>query len=846
MLIQSEPKSDGIWNRKMQKWILPTVFSIVIIWFIRTAFYHRGVDVLSSSTIALSNSSHSTFTIEDGILPANVTTSKKAAVIVETRRSGNIVPLILHFSAVLGPSWPIIIYTSAENFGSFSTSSALLRHQQDGRIIVRPLAEGVYFSNWDSVSAFLTRRWIWEDLAPAEHILVFQSDSILCANAARSVDDFFEYDLIGAPIDPHWGVGYNGGLCLRKRSTILRVLDEWDWDQHSHPHPEDQWYFARFKDLQDREIEEGNEDGIKLPSMEIARTFAVETIDYPHPLGLHQPTRFLANHMVSLDEWCPEYQLARTDRIHTMLTQRSWIAFVAILIVIWVVYLTPSHHFYGSPKDNINKPVPSLNGILPPTHHLHSWIDIIKGVPENVPTSHHDGDAKAGILDDEVSQPVEVEPSAIAEPESTESTPIESLTPSHAHNTSILESSQPPAQIPTSLPVPLTTSPLTALCSSITWTPGLWLQCHSYCGKNDTSICGGLNNARNRIQTCLRLAIDSGAGLILPKVTRRNPANLGQINTHEEVCPDFFWDIKYLTQTLGEQCPQLEFRFCGDISGIEEDRILATPNRPYISEKYHTDTFREMVLARVDEASIPHTSISPSSPVAISFGDPYIGWNYTLSRELSTIRKSLFKSLRFNHALLDISSKIQSAPELKNGFFGVHLRGERDWPAQFGTVDQQMDHYIKSIEQVQTALEEPLKTVYVSCGDQGAIEWLRQRLEPMGYIVHDKWTLLSEDKNQEILQQIEEFGFDQKAIVEYQTLVGADYWMGVVMSSMSSLIAFARTVDDEEDFFTTYVFPDSTREGLRRTYGGEVPGMRGDGKTFVMVVNEVDIMDSFP
>lgn len=40
------------------------------------------------------------------------------------------------------------------------------------------------------------------------------------------------------------------------------------------------------KDLQERELEEGNEDGVKLPSVEIARTFAVETIDYPHPLGL--------------------------------------------------------------------------------------------------------------------------------------------------------------------------------------------------------------------------------------------------------------------------------------------------------------------------------------------------------------------------------------------------------------------------------------------------------------------------------------------------------------------------------------------------------------------------------
>ena len=43
---------------------------------------------------------------------------------------------------------------------------------------------------------------------------------------------------------------------------------------------------TRMKEVELREAEEGIEDGMKLPSMEIARTFAVESIDYPHPLGL--------------------------------------------------------------------------------------------------------------------------------------------------------------------------------------------------------------------------------------------------------------------------------------------------------------------------------------------------------------------------------------------------------------------------------------------------------------------------------------------------------------------------------------------------------------------------------
>ena len=69
----------------------------------------------------------------------------------------------------------------------------------------------------------------------------------LCGNAARSVDDFFDYDLVGAPIADNLGKGYNGGLSLRKRSTILRVLDNWNWeDIHTHADRfEDQWYFRR-------------------------------------------------------------------------------------------------------------------------------------------------------------------------------------------------------------------------------------------------------------------------------------------------------------------------------------------------------------------------------------------------------------------------------------------------------------------------------------------------------------------------------------------------------------------------------------------------------------------------
>lgn len=175
----------------------------------------------------------------------NISTSAKVAAIIETRTSGNIIPLILHFASVLGPSWPIILYTDSASLTSFQSSHSFNSLISSGRMTLRSLPSGAYFPNWDSVSGFLTSKWLWENLAPAENVLLFQADSILCANAARSVDEFFEWDFIGAPIAERWGKGYNGGLSLRKRQTVLRVLEEWTYGKKSRPHPEDQWFFAR-------------------------------------------------------------------------------------------------------------------------------------------------------------------------------------------------------------------------------------------------------------------------------------------------------------------------------------------------------------------------------------------------------------------------------------------------------------------------------------------------------------------------------------------------------------------------------------------------------------------------
>jgi len=260
-------------KRRSRNFLLGAFALLIIIWTIKLSFPQHTIASAYTSFVpptydtpetsssskpnsnTNSNSKSGTTSPKPGtIVPATTLTTlntTKAAVIIETRFRTNLIPLILHFSTVLGPTWPILIYTSAESVGLFSASAALSRYLHSGLIQIRILPQSVLFTNSDSVNAFMTKPWLWESLAPAEHVLVFQSDSMLCANAARSVEDFFGFDFVGAPIAEGLGKGYNGGLSLRKRSSIMRILGEWNWEETKKEGDrfEDQWFFNRYVHL---------------------------------------------------------------------------------------------------------------------------------------------------------------------------------------------------------------------------------------------------------------------------------------------------------------------------------------------------------------------------------------------------------------------------------------------------------------------------------------------------------------------------------------------------------------------------------------------------------------------
>lgn len=234
----------------------------------------------------------------------------------------NLVPIMLHFANVLGPDWPVVLVTLEQNWVE-PPSPAFRRLMAERRIRIFFLPPDVSFPDHASVSKFFTTPWLWERFESADRVLLFQADSVLCGRSGRRVEDFLEWDLVGAPVARRYGVGYNGGLSLRNPRLLLEIvrdpalntfaarLDEIiaaddaaeaagleqpkvdSWERF-----EDQWFYVKLRALGER---------ARLPGPDVAGQFAVETVWAEEPLGYHQPFRWLmAWQKAKALEWCPE------------------------------------------------------------------------------------------------------------------------------------------------------------------------------------------------------------------------------------------------------------------------------------------------------------------------------------------------------------------------------------------------------------------------------------------------------------------------------------------------------------------------------------------------------------
>lgn len=170
--------------------------------------------------------------------------ASKVALLIENRPNPILAPLMLHFMSVVPPDWRFRFMGSIESVASINKSFAIQQQVQLGKLDLTYIPSNMSTAGQEMISQFLTSLYLYETLLqPAEWLLVFQTDSMLCANNRHTVDDFLEYDWIGAPWNPTGQWGGNGGLSIRRVSRIVDILHNQKRADKSQP--EDVWLSER-------------------------------------------------------------------------------------------------------------------------------------------------------------------------------------------------------------------------------------------------------------------------------------------------------------------------------------------------------------------------------------------------------------------------------------------------------------------------------------------------------------------------------------------------------------------------------------------------------------------------
>ncbi|PQE16704.1 hypothetical protein CJF30_00003417 [Rutstroemia sp. NJR-2017a BBW] len=191
--------------------------------------------------------------------------ASKVALLIENRVNPILSPLLLHFMSVVPPDWRFRFMGSYESVAAVNTSRAIRQHVASGKLDLTYIPANMTTGSQEEISRFLTTLWLYETvLQPAEWLLVFQTDSMLCANSRQSLNNWLEYDWVGAPWNPNGRFGGNGGLSLRRVSAIIDVLRYQVREPHSEP--EDVWLSDRL----------GHRPNAKLANGTMSLTFSGE------------------------------------------------------------------------------------------------------------------------------------------------------------------------------------------------------------------------------------------------------------------------------------------------------------------------------------------------------------------------------------------------------------------------------------------------------------------------------------------------------------------------------------------------------------------------------------------
>ena len=210
---------------------------------------------------------------------------KYSAVIVEPRKHPALRYVLQNFLENLSDEWIIIILYGTNNHAFIENIINTSLNQYTNRIRKHSLNVSHY--DLYSYNDLLLREHFYEFI-PTDIHLIFQVDTIICAEHKDLINSFLKYDYVGAPwlSSPVKGYGEfhvgNGGLSLRKKHKLLDKFKNCPLSVDERNRKNKSYL------LEDVYFSQGKYCNLFKPSKEEAKLFCMEGTFSEISFGIHQ------------------------------------------------------------------------------------------------------------------------------------------------------------------------------------------------------------------------------------------------------------------------------------------------------------------------------------------------------------------------------------------------------------------------------------------------------------------------------------------------------------------------------------------------------------------------------
>jgi len=212
---------------------------------------------------------------------------KYTAVIIEPREHPALEFVLQNFNDNLSDEWQFVVFHGNKNI-EYTQKICDKVFKKDRVKLVNLGIDNLTISEY---SGLFYNNILYDNIS-TETFLIFQTDSIICSKYKDTINEFLDYDYVGAP----WANGDigNGGLSLRKKSKMLEIVEK-----------------CKNKKVGDNYINEDmiffngcNVVELNKPNFDKAKKFSLETVFNEKSFGIHKAYAYLDINKIG--EWCPE------------------------------------------------------------------------------------------------------------------------------------------------------------------------------------------------------------------------------------------------------------------------------------------------------------------------------------------------------------------------------------------------------------------------------------------------------------------------------------------------------------------------------------------------------------